>query len=86
MTAAAVAVGLAMLVMAAFAAIPRRARHLRLPAVLGWALVWLDGRLTGHVGDLLGLLVTATSLAFLVKLGVERRRRRVTDQLSARRS
>ena len=47
--------------MAAFALIPRRYRYSRLPAVLGWAIVWIDNRLTWHWIDLTGL--TAISLA-----------------------
>lgn len=80
----AVAVGLATLIMVSFAAIPRHRRYVRLAAVLGWALVWLDGKLAGHVADLLGLLVTATSLACLAKPWIDRRRHSAADRPTGR--
>ncbi len=56
---------LAALVMLSFAAIPRRYWYVQLPAVLGWALVWFDGELTGHWSDSLGLAVTGISMLWL---------------------
>lgn len=53
---------LAAAVMAAFALIPRRLWCLRLPAVLGWALIWVDGTWATHWTDSAGLAVTGLSL------------------------
>lgn len=53
---------LAAAVMVAFALIPRRLWYLRLPAVLGWALVWVDGAWANHWTDSVGLTVTGLSL------------------------
>ncbi len=55
----------AALVMLSFAAIPRRYWYVRLPAVLGWVLVWFDGEFTAQWTDLLGLAVTGASMLSL---------------------
>ncbi|MFI6600282.1 hypothetical protein ACIBHX_28895 [Nonomuraea sp. NPDC050536] len=41
---------LAALVMLAFVAIPRRLWYLQIPAILGWALVWVDNNSPGSGG------------------------------------
>ncbi|MFD5245638.1 hypothetical protein ACFWIW_13885 [Amycolatopsis sp. NPDC058340] len=52
----------ALLFMVLLGAIPRRYRYLRLPAVIGWIVVWIDGVLTGHWTDTLGVAITAFAL------------------------
>lgn len=54
----------AMLVMVLLAGIPRRLWFVQLSAVLGWALVWVDGRISAHWPDVLGLVVTGASLSW----------------------
>jgi len=62
----------AVLFMVALAFIPRRYRYLQLAAVLGWVLIWFDGKFTGQWTDALGLAVTALSLLWLA-MTAERR-------------
>lgn len=57
---------LAMLVLVAFALIPRRLWYVGLPAVLGWVVVWFDGRWTAHWWDFLGAAATAAALVSLL--------------------
>jgi hypothetical protein len=55
---------LALLVMVALVVIPQRS--LRLLAVLGWAALWVDNRVSGHWSDWLGAGVVVVSLTFAV--------------------
>jgi hypothetical protein len=55
---------LALLVMVALVAIPQRC--LRLAAVLGWAALWVDDKLSGHWSDWLGAGVVIGSLTVVV--------------------
>ncbi|HET6703789.1 hypothetical protein [Amycolatopsis sp.] len=52
----------AVLVMISFVAIPRRYRYWRLPAVVGWSLVWFDSRLTPALHDWIGLVIVVLTL------------------------
>jgi len=45
----------AVLVMVAFALIPRRLWFVQLPAVIAWAVVWTDNRMTASWPDVAGL-------------------------------
>ncbi|MEV6236697.1 hypothetical protein [Lentzea sp. NPDC051838] len=56
----------AVLFLVALALIPYRYWYVKLPAVLGWVLVWFDGEFTGHWTDSLGLAVTGLSLLWLL--------------------
>ena len=51
--------------MVSLALIPRRLWRVQLPAVLGWALVWVDGEWANHWTDSVGLAVTGYSLLWL---------------------
>jgi hypothetical protein len=55
----------ALLFMAVLALIPRRWWYIQLPAVIGWAVVWIDNQLTIQWLDITGLAVTATSMLVL---------------------
>lgn len=55
----------ASLAMVLLALIPRRLWYVQLPAVLGWAAVWVDGHVTGHGLDVAGFAVVAVSLGAL---------------------
>jgi hypothetical protein len=44
----------AVLVMVAFALIPRRLWFVRVPAVIAWAVVWTDNRMTADWPDVAG--------------------------------
>ena len=56
----------AVLFMVGLAFIPYRHWYLKVPAVLGWVLIWFDGDFTGHWTDSLGLAVTGLSLFWLL--------------------
>jgi hypothetical protein len=55
----------ALLFMAVLALIPRRWWYIQLPAVIGWAVVWIDNQFTIQWLDITGLAVTATSMLVL---------------------
>ncbi|ONI85362.1 hypothetical protein ALI144C_13825 [Actinosynnema sp. ALI-1.44] len=55
----------AMLVMVSLALIPQR-RYLRVMAVLGWVVVWLDDQVSGHWSDWLGAAVVIACLGMFV--------------------
>ena len=50
----------ALVIMVSFALIPRRLWFLQLPAVIAWAVVWTDNRITTDWADLTGLAVVAS--------------------------
>lgn len=56
---------IASMVMVLLALIPRRFWYVQLPAVIGWAAVWVDGQVTGHWLDIAGFAVFAVSLGVL---------------------
>jgi hypothetical protein len=59
----------AMVVMVLFVFVPRRLWFVRLGAVLGWAVVWPDNRLTTHWADLAGLAVVLTDVLAWLSAG-----------------
>jgi hypothetical protein len=56
----------AVVIMVLFALIPRRGLVLPV-AVIGWAAVWLDGRLTAEPLDLGGLAAVAVAMGVLLR-------------------
>jgi hypothetical protein len=51
----------ALIIMALFALIPRRLWFVQLPVVVGWAVVWIDNRLTVSWLDVSGLTMVMAS-------------------------
>lgn len=65
----------ALILMVLFALIPRRLWFVQLPAVVGWAVVWTDNRLTGSWLDVAGLAVVGASAVVLCPCAVASRGR-----------
>lgn len=55
----------ALLVMVLFVFVDRRRWYVLVPAVVGWAAVWVDNRLTGDWLDVVGIAVVVASLVVL---------------------
>ena len=55
----------ASLAMVLLVLIPRRYWYVQLPAVIGWAAVWVDNHVTRHWLDIAGFAVVAVSLGAL---------------------
>jgi hypothetical protein len=68
----------AFVVMVLFALIPRRFRYLQLSAVLGWAAVWSDTRLTAAWLDFAGSALVLSALAVLTAVLRRERDERTT--------